>query len=297
MKAAALRGALSDRARDGNVHVLSSLVDGDAPSTKTARPALAAVSSAKNVLIVLSRTDEAGWLSLRNLPETHLLFADQLNTYDVLLSDDVVFTKAALDEFLSFQRVSVITADEFEVAVAEESTQPCRPQPGRLQPSRPRPSRLQPNSRHRRGRREGGREVSITDPRDIILKPIVSEKSYGLLETGRYTFEVHPDSNKTQIKIAIEQIFGVKVVSVNTLNRRASASAPGPASVSGSRPSARSSRCPRTASRSRSSRAPEARRNNEPQWAFVNTSRRPRVVAAPRWRTSPRSPAPPRRSR
>ena len=60
-----------------------------------------------------------------------------------------------------------------------------------------------------------------TDPRDIILKPIVSEKSYGLLETGRYTFEVHPDSNKTQIKIAIEQIFdGVKVLSVNTLNRQ-----------------------------------------------------------------------------
>jgi large subunit ribosomal protein L23 len=63
--------------------------------------------------------------------------------------------------------------------------------------------------------------VTGTDPRDIILKPIVSEKSYGLLETGRYTFEVRPDSNKTQIKIAIEQIFeGVKVLSVNTLNRQ-----------------------------------------------------------------------------
>ncbi len=61
--------------------------------------------------------------------------------------------------------------------------------------------------------------MSIPDPRDIILAPVVSEKSYGLLETGRYTFVVHPDSNKTQVKIAIEQIFGVKVVSVNTLNR------------------------------------------------------------------------------
>ncbi len=61
--------------------------------------------------------------------------------------------------------------------------------------------------------------MSVTDPRDIILKPIVSEKSYSLLETGRYTFEVHPDSNKTQIKIAIEKIFSVRVVSVNTLNR------------------------------------------------------------------------------
>ncbi|WP_111766532.1 50S ribosomal protein L23 [Nakamurella deserti] len=61
--------------------------------------------------------------------------------------------------------------------------------------------------------------MSVTDPRDIILKPVVSEKSYSLLESGRYTFEVHPDANKTQIKIAIEQIFSVRVVSVNTLNR------------------------------------------------------------------------------
>ena len=60
----------------------------------------------------------------------------------------------------------------------------------------------------------------ITDPRDIILAPVVSEKSYGLLETGRYTFLVHPDANKTEIKIAVEKIFNVKVTSVNTLNRQ-----------------------------------------------------------------------------
>ncbi|MEJ7648515.1 MAG: 50S ribosomal protein L23 [Nakamurella sp.] len=60
----------------------------------------------------------------------------------------------------------------------------------------------------------------MANPRDVILRPVVSEKSYGLLETGRYTFEVHPDANKTQIKIAIEQIFEVTVVSVNTLNRQ-----------------------------------------------------------------------------
>jgi large subunit ribosomal protein L23 len=59
----------------------------------------------------------------------------------------------------------------------------------------------------------------MKDPRDIILAPVVSEKSYGLLESGRYTFLVHPDANKTQVKIAIEQIFDVKVTSVNTLNR------------------------------------------------------------------------------
>jgi large subunit ribosomal protein L23 len=60
----------------------------------------------------------------------------------------------------------------------------------------------------------------ISDPRDVILAPVVSEKSYGLLETGRYTFLVHPDANKTQVKIAIEKIFDVKVTSVNTLNRQ-----------------------------------------------------------------------------
>lgn len=57
------------------------------------------------------------------------------------------------------------------------------------------------------------------DPRDILLAPVVSEKSYNLLDAGKYTFLVHPDANKTEIKIAVEQVFGVKVASVNTLNR------------------------------------------------------------------------------
>ncbi len=106
MKAAALRGALSDRARGGNVHVLSSLVGGDTPSTKTARKALAAVSTAKNILVVLGRDDVVGWLSLRNVPEVHLLSAGQLNTYDVLVSDEVVFTREALEEFLDVAQVT-----------------------------------------------------------------------------------------------------------------------------------------------------------------------------------------------
>ncbi|MEQ3550552.1 50S ribosomal protein L23 [Pseudonocardia nematodicida] len=59
----------------------------------------------------------------------------------------------------------------------------------------------------------------ITDPRDVLLKPVVSEKSYGLLDDRQYTFVVAPDANKTQIKIAVEKVFGVKVTSVNTLNR------------------------------------------------------------------------------
>ena len=62
--------------------------------------------------------------------------------------------------------------------------------------------------------------ATITDPRDIILGPVISEKSYGLIEDNVYTFVVHPDSNKTQIKIAIEKIFKVEVASVNTLNRQ-----------------------------------------------------------------------------
>ncbi|MDT5075772.1 MAG: large subunit ribosomal protein [Mycobacterium sp.] len=62
--------------------------------------------------------------------------------------------------------------------------------------------------------------ATVTDPRDIILAPVISEKSYGLIEDNVYTFVVHPDSNKTQIKIAIEKIFSVKVDSVNTLNRQ-----------------------------------------------------------------------------
>jgi large subunit ribosomal protein L4 len=100
MKAAALRGALSDRARGGNVHVLSTLAINGAPSTKTALTALRAVSSAKNILVVLSAEDELGWKSLRNVPEVHLITSGQLNTYDVLVSDDVVFTRQALEEFV-----------------------------------------------------------------------------------------------------------------------------------------------------------------------------------------------------
>ncbi|MGW4489591.1 50S ribosomal protein L4 [Amycolatopsis sp. NPDC004368] len=101
MKAAALRGALSDRARAGQLHVVTELVTGEKPSTKAAKTVLAAVTQAKRVLVVLHRADELSWVSLRNLPEVHLLWADQLNTYDVLVNDDVVFTKAAYDAFVA----------------------------------------------------------------------------------------------------------------------------------------------------------------------------------------------------
>ncbi len=61
--------------------------------------------------------------------------------------------------------------------------------------------------------------ISLSDPRDVIFQPVVSEKSYGLLDENKYTFLVHPDANKTQIKIAIQQIFDVRVLKVNTANR------------------------------------------------------------------------------
>jgi large subunit ribosomal protein L23 len=60
----------------------------------------------------------------------------------------------------------------------------------------------------------------IPDPRDVLLAPVISEKSYGLIDENKYTFLVHPDANKTQIKIAVEKVFNVKVTSVNTLNRQ-----------------------------------------------------------------------------
>jgi len=105
MKAAALRGALSDRARAGRVHVVEGFVSGDKPSTKSAISALTGLTGdgrgRPRTLVVLERGDNLTWLSLRNVDTVHLLAVDQLNTYDVLLSDDVVFTKAAYDAFVA----------------------------------------------------------------------------------------------------------------------------------------------------------------------------------------------------
>ena len=107
MKAAALRGALTDRLSHGRVLVVSSFVDGDVPKTKDAVAVLtAAVSSAggslgRPVLVVAHRDDEITWKSLRNVPRVHVLTEDQLNTYDVLASDHVVFTEQALTAFVS----------------------------------------------------------------------------------------------------------------------------------------------------------------------------------------------------
>ncbi len=101
MKAAALRGALSDRARHGRVHVVSALSTTDAPSTKSAVALLRAISTRAHVLVVAERDDTISWKSLRNAPEVHILSPGQLNTYDVLISDDVVFTESALQAFVA----------------------------------------------------------------------------------------------------------------------------------------------------------------------------------------------------
>jgi large subunit ribosomal protein L4 len=103
MKAAALRGALSDRARAGLVHVVSSVVTGDTPSTKAARKVIETVAgeAGGRVLAVVGRDDEVSWLSLRNLPTVHVIAPDQLNTYDVLVNDALVFTQEALETFLA----------------------------------------------------------------------------------------------------------------------------------------------------------------------------------------------------
>ena len=128
---------------------------------------------------MLERTDSVTWLSLRNAPEVHIVAVDQLNTYDVLASDDVVFTQGAYDALVNGTRGA-------------------------------------PPRDHR-----GGCQVSTLhkDHRDILLAPVVSEKSYSLLDANKYTFLVHPDANKTEIKIAVEKVFNVKVTSVNTINR------------------------------------------------------------------------------
>jgi large subunit ribosomal protein L4 len=101
MKAAALRGALSDRARNDRIHVVDSFVDGDVPSTKAALATLGGISERLRFLVVLERADAVTWLSLRNAPKVHIVAVDQLNTYDVLASDDVVFTKGAYDALVN----------------------------------------------------------------------------------------------------------------------------------------------------------------------------------------------------
>lgn len=112
MKAAALRGALSDRARNERIHVITELVAGQVPSTKGARSFLSELSDRKNLLLVVGREDLAAWKSVQNLQNVHPIAPDQLNTYDVLYSDDVVFSVEALNTFIHGPAESVQLAKE-----------------------------------------------------------------------------------------------------------------------------------------------------------------------------------------
>ena len=103
MIAAALRGALSDRARNGKVHVVDQFGIKDTPSTKAASSFINGISSASKVLVVLDRNDEVSLKSLRNIADVHVIAVDQINAYDVLKAEDIVFTAAALSQFVEAQ--------------------------------------------------------------------------------------------------------------------------------------------------------------------------------------------------
>lgn len=129
MKAAALRGALSDRARSGRLHVVESFVTGDAPSTKAAIAAVQAVTTRHRVLVVIDRGDDVTAKSLRNLTGLVLLTFDQLNTYDVIKSDDVVFTKAAFDAFVAARSAEGVDTIKLSAAAVEASAAPAPAKP------------------------------------------------------------------------------------------------------------------------------------------------------------------------
>jgi large subunit ribosomal protein L4 len=112
MITAALRGALSDRAREGRVHVLAELVSGDTPSTKAALGALGAATASDKVLVVIHRDEDLAWLSLRNVATVHAIAVDQLNAYDVLVNDEVVFTSAALQAYVESGSTSPQTGED-----------------------------------------------------------------------------------------------------------------------------------------------------------------------------------------
>ena len=106
MIAAALRGALSDRARNDRIHAVTELVSGQTPSTKSAKGFLGTLTDRRKVLVVIGRSDEVGAKSVRNLPGVHIISPDQLNTYDVLHADDVVFSVEALNAYIEHNSAS-----------------------------------------------------------------------------------------------------------------------------------------------------------------------------------------------
>ncbi|HLR58172.1 MAG TPA: 50S ribosomal protein L4 [Beutenbergiaceae bacterium] len=121
MKAAALRGALSDRARGGCVHVVENFGIDGVPSTRAAAKVLEGIGINRTVLAVITRDDDLAWKSLRNLQHVHLIHPDQINTYDVLVNDEIVFTSAALEQFVAGPPTGKsVTASASSAEVEEE---------------------------------------------------------------------------------------------------------------------------------------------------------------------------------
>ena len=117
MIAAALKGCLSDRQREDRIHVLDSITS--TPSTQAAITAVRQFSDRKNLLVVLSRSEDLAWRALRNAENTHLIVNDQLNAYDILVSDDIVFSESAIREFLAGPaKAASAVARESEVEVS-----------------------------------------------------------------------------------------------------------------------------------------------------------------------------------
>ena len=146
MKSAALRGALSDRARHDRIHVVESISNGDVPSAKAAVELLAGLTLRKNVLVVLDRSDIVSMKSVRNIVDLHVLAVDQINTYDVLCADDIVFTKAAFDALVDrFLGTTAAPQDDATPVDVQREAGQGRQGPGRRARPRlrrpPRPSK------------------------------------------------------------------------------------------------------------------------------------------------------------
>jgi large subunit ribosomal protein L4 len=144
MKAAALRGALSDRARSGRLHVVESLAGGNTPSTKAALASLRELTERPRVLVVFNTGDTLTPRSLRNVPNVELLTFDQLNTYDVLRSDDLVFTKAAYDAFVDARSGEGVDTITLSKAVTEVEKAPAKKASAKKAPAKKAPAKKAP---------------------------------------------------------------------------------------------------------------------------------------------------------
>jgi large subunit ribosomal protein L4 len=239
MKALALRSALSDRASLGHVALIDqwSL---EVPSTKAAVAALRALNLEGRVLVVLSENDFVADRSFGNLQGVQTLLVNELNAYDILVNDWVVFTDETLPgspKVISAVEIDIIEDTDGNIGeivetevdivtdghghvteiIETEVDEVIGSEPGRHHARRQGRGGL----RHRdRSRRRGRREQVVRDPHNVLIRPVVSEKSYTLMDNNVYVFVVDPSATKIDVRHAVEQAFDVRVTNVNTLNRK-----------------------------------------------------------------------------